>query len=459
MKQSLFSSFEPTNKEDWRRQVEKDLGGTPYTDLQWKVTDSISMEPYYTASDMTDPRIADVQRSQKRLPGWVTQPIIYFSTPKDTNSQIHKVLSAGADAVWLLVRGQQLAGSDLHKTLHNIRLTDTPVVFDTEDGVLPLTQELLQVSGYHLKGGIATDAVANWMQTGRNYLSGVEQLAEVIALTKDMPAFRPLMVSGHAFHEAGANVVQELAYTLASAVWYLDQLTEAGLSAQQVVSKLYLSLSIGTDYLTEIAKLRALRYLFRKVTDAYKLPVESAQAYIHTRNSAFYDASVTPHTNMLRATSEAMSAAVGGCDALTIHAYDATFRQPSDFSERIARNVSLILKEEGHIDKVADPAAGAYFIETLTLQLADTAWSLFQQVEKEGGVVTAFEKGWIQDEIEKAWEAKSQSLKSGKIMVGVNKYRVDEPGESNATKALTDTPPTASGLRLLVKRQLANASV
>ncbi|WP_247231766.1 methylmalonyl-CoA mutase family protein [Telluribacter sp. SYSU D00476] len=461
MKESLFSSFKPTSKEDWLSQVEKDLGGTPYADLQWKVTGSIAMEPYYTAPEVADPRVADIQRCQKRQPGWLTQPVVYFTTPKDTNTQIHKALSAGADAVWLQVRGQQRVGTDLHKTLHNIRLTDTPVVFEVEGNVADLTHELLQVSGYHLKGGMAADAVASWMLTGQDYRPAVDQLAAVVARTNDMPAFRPLMVSGHAYHEAGAHVVQELACTLASAVWYLDQLTEAGLSARQVVSKLYFSLSIGSDYLTEIAKLRALRYLYRRVTDAYGLPAEAAPAYIHARNSAFYDAPVTPHTNMLRATSEAMSATVGGCDALTIHAYDATYRQSSSFSERIARNVSLILKEEGYMDKVADPAAGAHFIETLTLQLADEAWTLFQRIEQDGGIVAAFEKGWIQSEIEKEWNAKTEALTNGKVMVGVNRYRVEEPGERAevpvpvaSTQTLAELP---AGFPLLVKRQLAAA--
>ena len=175
----------------------------------------------------------------------------------------------------------------------------------------------------------------------------------------------------------------------------------------------------------EIAKLRALRFLWQRVQMGWG--IEPKIAYVHAQTSTFYDAAITPNTNLLRATTEAMSAVIGGCDALTVHAYDSTFRTPDEFSERIARNISILLKEESYLDKTLDPAAGSYFLENLTQQLAEAAWSLFLEVEEKGGLLAAFEQDFIQNKIKQNATETLAALQQGtRVMVGVNKFRVDE---------------------------------
>ncbi|HEV7350530.1 methylmalonyl-CoA mutase family protein [Telluribacter sp.] len=459
MNQPLFESFPSADKKAWKRQVEKDLKGTAYEELGWKLTESVAIEPYYTAAEVPDSQVNEIQVCQKQQPGWLTQSSIRFTAPTDTNQLIHKALAAGADAIWLYLGDAPLTPEDFRKTVNNVRLTDTPVVFELEGQWEALKKYLHQNAGYHLKGGVAADPLSNWMQTGEGYSSEMEQLREVLGLTREMPDFRPLMVSSQAYHEAGGSLIQELAFSLAAAVEYLDRLTEAGLKVPEVTKGLFFSFSIGTDYLSEIARLRAFRYLYRRVLTAYQLPDEPAQPYVHARNSGFYDATATPHTNMLRATSEAMSAALGGCDALTIHAYDATFRQPSDFSERIARNVSLILKEEGYLDKVADPAAGSYYLEVLTHRMAEAAWDLFLEVEKQGGLVRAFEQGVIQSEIQKVWQARQEAVQNGKVIVGVTKYRTEDSPEEKSPRVPVQPVQGGNKLTLLPRYQLSEAWV
>jgi methylmalonyl-CoA mutase len=457
MSQPLFESFPPTDKSEWKQQVGKELKGVAYPELGWKLTEQLTQEPYYTAAELDPARVQEVQGCQKQQPGWLTQVPVLYSTATDTNILIHKSLRAGADAIWLDLRPTHLTSAEFQKVLLNVRLTDTPVVFQTAGEPGAVVEYLRQNAAYQLRGGLALDPLSTWMRTGSTFGAGVSDLREVLSLSGHMPDFRPLRVGSGVFQEAGATVVQELAFTLAKAVEYLHQLTEAGLSAAEVVQGLYFSLPIGTEYLTEIAKLRALRYLYRKVTDAYKVPASAGRAYLHTYNSTFHEAAAAPHTNMLRATSAAMSAAVGGCDALSIYPYDAPLREPGEFSQRIARNISLVLQEEGYLGKVADPAAGAYYLEVLTQQLADAAWALFLEVEKLGGLVPAFEQNFIQEELEKSWRENQEAFQNGKVLVGVTKYRTDEVGEAASRKLEITAPAGEVPYRLLPVYRLSDA--
>ncbi|MFN4147002.1 MAG: methylmalonyl-CoA mutase family protein, partial [Runella sp.] len=194
---------------------------------------------------------------------------------------------------------------------------------------------------------------------------------------------------------------------------------------EEILPKMYFSVSIGTNYFMEIAKLRALRFLWRRIANQWTQEVPYTP--IHAFTSTFYDAALTPNTNMLRATTEAMSAVVGGGDLLSVHAYDFVFQTPDDFSERIARNISLLLKEESYLGKTSDPAAGSYYIENLTAQLVEKAWGLFLEVESKGGVMAAFEQNFIQEQIENTFQKRLAALQSNeRIMVGVNKFQFDQ---------------------------------
>ncbi|GAB3541311.1 methylmalonyl-CoA mutase family protein [Spirosoma fluminis] len=409
----LFKNiFSPVDRFAWLAQVRAELKDEhAYESLRWSSPEGFGVEPYYTADDLTTLPLADIQTAQKAAPGWLNAPERRITNEKLDNASFRSALTSGADALVLDLPLQV----DVNRLLDGIKLSDTPVYFRLASAEVDFVQALQTVAPYQLKGGLLTDVSADTAQITR-------QLA-------GSPQFRTVCVNSHPFHNAGATATQELAFTFARLSDAYDQLTEAGLTAEELAPKTLISVSVGTSYFMEIAKLRALRVLWQRFIGAYGTSTVSVT--VHAQTSTFYDATATPYTNLLRATTEAMAAVMGGCDVLTIHPYDtvlghATDELESNFSERIARNVSLLLAEESYLGKVADPAAGSYYIETLTSQLITAAWTLFLDVEKQGGYTKAMENGFIPGEIDKSYRAKIQAVETGKVLVGVNKFRFDE---------------------------------
>lgn len=448
----LFSSLFPaTDKSAWQAQVQKELKIEGASEaLRWHTDEGFTLEPYYTADDLTNLPLTSTQEAQKHIPGWLNAPERFISDEKADNIRLRDALTRGADALVLTLSAE----SDLVSLLNGIKLSEAPVFFRfnaeaTEINGADLIRSLKTIAPYQLKGGI----LAN---TGT-------ATAEVTRLTADSPQFRTICASSHIFHNAGAIATQELAFTLASLADSYDQLTNEGLMIDQLVPKTMVSVSVGTSYFLEIAKLRALRVLMVRFFTAYHTSYLQHHTYIHVQTSTFYDSTATPYTNLLRATTEAMAAVIGGCDVLTIHPYDTVLGQPTEmteqgkanheFSERIARNVSLLLKDESYLDRVADPSAGSYYIENLTQQLTESAWALFLDIEKQGGFAMALANGFISAEIEQAYQAKLEAVRSGKVLVGVTKFRTDEP--SDQSYKVSETTPTNGLINLLPDRRLA----
>ena len=426
MLDSLFSEFNFSDKNAWKKQAQKELDGKDDKLNNWRITPNLPIEPYYTPEDIDWPEISTLQASQKQTPGWLNLPLIKFDMPWPTNAKIKAALEAGADAVILLLPELELVKSELAKTLHSIRLSDTPIFFQTKINPEKLFQEVSKGAGYYLKGGIFNDPLANWMRSGGDFQLEIETICTVLKKTKMMREFRPFMIESHVFHDAGANPVQELAFLMASTVHYIDKLTDCGISSLHALNRFFYSISVGPDYLSEIAKLRALRFLHAKIGQAYKLPHELCNAFIQTQTSTFYSVAHSPHNNIIRSTSEAMSAVIGGCDALTVLPHDESFTESNEHSQRIARNISLLLSNESYFDQVADPAAGSYHLEIMSRKMAEEAWNLFLEVEEKGGIVACFENNFVQEEIEKSWQQKVGDINSGKVIVGLNKFQSEE---------------------------------
>jgi methylmalonyl-CoA mutase len=417
MEPHLFSEFATTTKESWKKQVLTELRGKNLDAQDWKIADNVSPEAYYTAQDIKDP--VDIQLAQRKTTGWLNTPPITFETPVETNSRIRSALAAGADAILLDLGSRTLKDCDLVKTLHHVRLTDSFTYFATDQNPCDLYAEISRGASYYFKGGIASDPVAQWMRTGKDLGEALDQIDVVLQQTQMMKDFRPIMIESHLYHQAGANAVQELAFMMAALVHCTDHLTDATTTPLQALNRFFFSVSIGPEYLSEIAKLRALRLLYRKITRAYALPDAQCNAFVHARTSSFYRSDLAPTSNLIRVTSQAMSAVCGGCDALTVDEY----KHDDDSASDIARNVSLLLAEEATMKQVADPAAGSYLIENMSLMLAHAAWNLFLRIEEKGGIVNSFRDGFVQAEVEEALKDKTSSLHHDKIMVGVNKYR------------------------------------
>ena len=425
MPKLLFSEFGSSNKDTWKKQAEKELKEN-YTDAtSWEISHNLFVDSYYTAKDTDNERTKELQDCQKKIPGWQNIPVIQFDTSWSVNAKIISSLESGANAVVLDLAENDLMKSELSKTLHAVKLCETPIYFKTSINTEDLVEEISRQAGCDLKGGIYNDPLANWMRAGIGFPQIPDSLYLTLNRTKMMREFRPLMIESHVYHNAGADLVQELAFLLASTVHYLDIFTDAGISPLQALNCFFYSVSIGPNYLTEISKLRALRFLYRKISRAYQVPDTQCEIFVHAQTSSFYNAVQSPHTNIIRSASEAMSAVIGGCDGITVQAFDHSFLQTSEFSKRIAGNISPLLAYESYFDRVADPAAGSYQLEIMSLNIADAAWDLFLVTEEKGGLIRCFEEGFIHAEIEKSWQKKVTALNNGKNITGTNDYKSD----------------------------------
>jgi methylmalonyl-CoA mutase len=237
------------------------------------------------------------------------------------------------------------------------------------------------------------------------------------------PGLKTVVSRGHVWHDGGASVVQQLALTLAGAVQHMRELERRGLDPAQVAPRVRLDLSVSTHFFLEIAALRAARVLWSRIVAACGGDEDAQRATIHARTSRFTKTVFDPHVNILRGTIEAMAAIFGGVDALHVAPFDEPLGLPDRFSRRIARNTHTILREESHFDAVVDPAGGSWCVETLTAQVAEGAWALFQQVEQQGGLLAALRSGWVQEQIGAVADQRRAELARRKaVQVGTNQY-------------------------------------
>jgi methylmalonyl-CoA mutase len=284
----------------------------------------------------------------------------------------------------------------------------------------------LNINTDTVRGSIDFDPMGQLATTGGFYFSEKADFDNadkmLLAAVNELTGLRVLPVNSCLFGNAGASAVQELGIGLSISAEYMARLSEAGHDVTDVAQNIQWNLGVGSSYFIEIAKVRAARVLFSHLLEAFDGRNEKP-VYIHSVttdwNKTLYDA----HVNMLRLTTEAMAAVLGGCNSLLVKPFDAAFREPDEFSERIARNTQAMLKEEAYLDKVADPAAGSYYIETLTHSLVEHAWKHFLDIEDQGGYVKAFVSGFIGSEIKATGEQRRQMVASRReILLGTNQY-------------------------------------
>jgi len=432
MKNQLFNNFNSHSNDQWKKQVINDLKGKDFDEiLNFAIEENIKIKPYFDCDDLGEIPLNFIQQSQIQgvVKSWNNREIIKYKSGKETNLLIISFLEAGANSFLIDFSGFFEMEFEVNKLLRNIKISDTPFFFKVENGALNFVKELQIIAPYRWKGGIDNDIIGRYFRTGNYDINQWIEMTEVLRIVQNFSSFKTFIINSHIFHNSGANIAQELAYTLASAIETIDRISEQNIDLQEIVQKIEFSISIGVNYFAEIAKIRALKFLWTKILmQGYALEQQNIPAIsIHCVTSSFYDASITPHTNMLRATTEGMSAIIGGCSTLSVRAYDEIFQESDEFSRRISRNISTILKEESYFDKVIDPSAGSYFIENLTFQIAEEAFTLLKAVENQGGIIEAFKKNYIQNEIKRSFEAKQDALlKNESVMIGVNKFRHDE---------------------------------
>lgn len=446
----MFQDFESPSKSEWKAKAENDLKGKPLQKLHWKTFEGLELAPYYNAEDLAEnssktllPGQSPFLRSHKELGnGWLVRECI--SKHKNftaTNAKALEAVEQGAHnlSFEILASEEGFRGipvkneGDLTQLLLGIDVQETGISFQSGN-TGPFYFKLLcdwatskSADTSQIFGSIDYDPIAQYLVEGtssKNLDSLFDDLKELLQYASGKaPYYKILSLQSSAFHNTGASIVQELAFSLSLAHEYIHQLESRELAFEDFYSQLQIELSTGGSYFQEIAKVRAMRWLWTSLTSEYSKNEQTQACYIVGRTSQWNKSVYDPHVNMLRLTTEAMSMSIGGMDEVQIDGYDKTFRSTNAFSERISRNLHHLLTHESYIDKSIDAASGSYYIEMLTEQLATEAWKLFQLVEEKGGLLAVSKSGWLQEQLGNSRKNREERLSKRKEkFIGVNEF-------------------------------------
>ena len=441
--QKLFAEFPPVSTEQWESVIAVDLKGADYEKkLVWRTAEGFNVRPYYRAENLDGIKYLGSQcgefpyvRGTGKDNNWRIVQTIEVGCPKEATAQATVLLTKGVESIGFVIGDKEFSAADLDTLLSGISVKNTELVFSgcatkkvaglfidkmDKEGVDPETVR----ASFVLDPIVKKLTLKGTMACKNGQCKGFENLASLISKGAAYKRIRFVNVSGEIFHNSGSTIVQELAFTLAAGHEYVVKLMEQGLSVDQVAPALRFSMAISSNYFMEIAKFRAARLLWANIMAPYNPSRGCASKMkVHAVTSKWNMTVYDPYVNMLRGTTEAMSAAVSGVHSIEVLPFDTPYEKPTDFSARIARNVQLLLKEESHFNQVCDAAGGSYYIENLTNSIAEQAWNLFRQVEEKGGYIAAFEAGFIQDQVEASAAKKNSNIATRReTLLGTNQF-------------------------------------
>ena len=438
-KEKLFSDFLPVSTEKWMEKITADLKGADFEKkLVWKTNEGFKVKPFYRQEDLQNLKTTEglpgefpYLRGTKKDNTWFVRQDIKVDNAKDANAKALDVLMKGVDSIGFTIKAKDLSADYIETLLNEICAECVELNFSTCQGHTVELAKLLvayyQKKGYDLtklQGSVNYDPMNKMMKKGKDVSDFVATAKELIETLAPLPLYRCINVNALTLNNAGAYISQELGYALAWGNEYLGKLTDAGLSVDEVAKRIKFNFGISSNYFMEIAKFRAGRMLWADIVKQYNPTCDCAcKMKAHAETSTFNLTLFDAHVNLLRTQTEAMSAALAGVDSMTVTPFNKTYETPDDFSERIARNQQLLLKEESHFDKVVDPAAGSYYIENLTVAIAQQAWNIFLKVEEEGGFLSAVKEGRVQNDINESGKARHIAVSKRKeILLGTNQY-------------------------------------
>jgi len=407
-----FKEFPAVSTEEWETIITKDLKGDDYKQkLRWDTKEGISVLPFYRNEHLSAETKIDV-------PGdWEICQSIRTDKPEKAKTLAQDAVNGGAKSMLL-----ELPAGFITSVKDFSQLADYTVsnLTSLHIGKLLSAPEVMKIIiEWYTKKDFSRDKLTlsfDFDPFAFGIFSGNLPDKREIRKAKHT-GIRSFSVACNRYGDAGATTIQQLAYALSTGNEYLG-MTDGD------DSTLHFNFSTGSYYFLEIAKFRAFRLLWNRILEEYH--ITKPRPYLHAKTALLNKSELDIHTNLLRTTTEAMSAAVGGCDIITVHRFDEGFAEPSPFAQRVARNVQHILAEEAHFDKVSDPGSGSYYIETLTRKLIDESWKLFQQIEAKGGFYECIKQGVIQEQLRKAQTGKLEAMKQNKtVLVGVNKYQAE----------------------------------
>lgn len=438
-KKQLMAEFPPVSTEKWKSVITADLKGADYEKkLVWKTLEGFSVEPFYRAEDLANIKHLGSKAGEfpyvngaKCSGSWLVRQTIKVECPKEANQKALEILCKGVDSLGFVINNKEFSAADLETLLKGIEIKAIELAFSgcgvanvAKLFIDKVTKANMEVED--VRATFAIDPLKRAAMKGKfcDKCQCFDELAELIKATEKYKRIRVISVGGVLFNSCGSTAVQELAFSLAAGHEYIVKLMERGLTIDQIAPSIKFNMAIGPNYFMEIAKFRAGRMLWANVTKPYN-PSRGCSMKMRVNavtsewNMTTYDA----HTNLLRSTTEAMSAALAGVDSIEVLPFDHTFAEPSLFSDRIARNAQLLLKEEAHLDQVIDPSAGSYYIETLTAKIAEAAWELFKKVEEKGGYSAVLKAGFVQETITATSAQRDKNVATRReILLGTNQY-------------------------------------
>lgn len=439
-KEKLFSEFPPVSTEEWLEKVTVDLkGGDFEKKLVWKTNEGFKVQPFYRASDIEGLKSTDalpgefpfLRGNKKSDNSWLVRQSIVVTDFKEANAKAVKLTEKGVDSFCFRIKGKDVNKENILTLIDGINPEAIEINFCTcQKKSLELAEIVMaeyaakNYNAEKVQGSINFDAINTILSKGKDVENWKEIAKALIETCAAFPKFRPISVNALSLNNAGSYIFQELGYALAWGNEYMNTLTEMGVSADAAAKAIKFNFGISSNYFMEIAKFRAARMLWAEIVKQYEPKCDcSCKMIAHAETSSFNLTLFDSHVNLLRTQTESMSAAIAGIHSMTVTPFDKAYAEPAEFSEHLARNQQLLLKEECHLDKVVDPSAGSYYIETLTASIAEQAWKLFTEVENAGGMLEAAHAGTVQDSINASNTARHEAAaKRREILLGTNQF-------------------------------------
>ena len=435
-KEKLFDMFPPVTTAEWRAKVEADLKGAPFDKkLVWRTNEGFNLQPMYRAEDIADLKTTDTVpgqypyvRGTRENNDWLSRQEILADSAKEANEKAREVLTKGINSLGFTVA--DATEEEVATLLEGIDLAAVEVNFRCcPKKALQLAQVLVKYledkkATESFRGSIDFNPFKKALRHGVSFPGDIAEMGkEMLQTVAPVKNLRVLSVDSAMLSNAGAYIYQELGYALAWGAEWMTLLTDKGVDASEVARRIKFNMGISSNYFMELAKFRAARMLWAQVAKQYGADEAACKQFVHATTSTYNQTVYDAYVNLLRSQTETMSAALAGVDSITVTPFDTPYKNPDDFSERIARNQQFLLKEESHLDKVVDPAGGSYYVEHLTVAIAEQAWKLFLEVEDKGGFLAQIDNGEIQKTVRETSEKRHTDVARRKeILLGTNQY-------------------------------------
>ncbi|MGM9803363.1 MAG: methylmalonyl-CoA mutase small subunit [Muribaculaceae bacterium] len=437
-KEKLFDQFAPNTKQEWIDKVTADLKGADFNKkLVWRTNEGFNVQPMYRAEDIKDFKTTDslpgefpYVRGTRTDNTWYIREDVVVEDAKAANAEAIALLDKGITSLGFSLKIE--ATPEMFATLlHDIDITKVEInLMGCPNKAVATAKALAEyLKGYDaldaINGAIEFDPFKRQLKHDKPFGNDIKALAaELYEAAKDMPGLRLYSVDSNLLCDAGAFIYQELGYALSWGAEWMNILTDAGIPAQEAAKRIKFNMGISNNYFMELAKFRAARMLWAQIVKQYNPACECAcKIAVHAITSQFNQTIFDAHVNLLRTQTEAMSAALAGVDSITVLPFDKQYKEPDEFSKHLARNQQLLLMEESHLNKVIDPAGGSYYVETLTVSIAEQAWKTFIAGEDKGGFEAILSNGEIQKEINATAQARHLNVARRKEqLLGTNQF-------------------------------------